>query len=37
MDGRDRAFLYDAGEKRPVCGIELGRHARRRNVDEAVR
>jgi len=37
VDSRDRAFLHDPGEERPMCGIELGRNARRRNVDETVR
>jgi hypothetical protein len=34
MDRRDRAFLHNPGEERPMRGIELGRNARRGNVDE---
>src|ERR1700675_1849575 len=37
MDRRDRTLLYDPGEKGPVRIVELGWHARRRNVDETVR
>ena len=37
VDRRDRAFLHEPGEERPVYGIELGRNARRRNVDQTVR
>src|SRR5437660_4436404 len=34
---RDRTLLYDPSEKGPVRVVELGRHARRRDVDETVR
>ena len=37
VDRRDRALLHDPGEKGPVRVVELGRHARRRDVDETVR
>src|SRR5262249_39586983 len=37
MDRRDRTLLYDAGEKGLVPGVELGRHSRRRDIDETVR
>src|SRR5262249_16965654 len=37
MDRSDRALLYDAGEKGLMCGVELGRHPRRRSIDETVR
>jgi len=37
MDCRDRTFLHDPGKKCPVRGIELGRNARRRSIDETVR
>src|SRR5437773_7375003 len=37
MDRSDRALLYDAGEKGLMNSVELGRHPRRRNIDETVR
>ena len=37
MDSRRRAFVDDAGEKGLVLGVELGRRARRRNVDQPLR
>src|SRR5262249_35045269 len=37
MDRRDRTLLYDSGEKGLVPGVELGRHSRRRDIDETVR
>src|SRR5262249_728474 len=37
MDRSDRALLYDSAEKGPMGGVELGRHPRRRNIDETVR
>ena len=37
VDRRDRPLLHDPGEKSPVRIIELGRHARRRDIDETVR
>src|SRR5262245_28467845 len=37
MDRSDRALLYEAGEKGLVRGVELGRHPRRRNIDETIR
>src|SRR5262249_2586088 len=37
MDRSDRALLYDAGEKGLMNSVELGRHRRRRNIDETVR
>src|SRR5258708_40246564 len=37
MDRSDRALLYDAGEKGRMNSVELGRHPRRRNIDETVR
>src|SRR5262249_1891769 len=37
MARRDRTLLYDAGEKGLVPGVELGRHSRRRDIDETVR
>src|SRR5262245_1388769 len=37
MDRRDRTLIYDSGEKGLVPGVELGRHSRRRDIDETVR
>src|SRR2546423_11387671 len=37
VDRRDRTLLYDPSEKGPVRIVELGRHARRRDIDETVR
>src|SRR5262249_35092565 len=37
MDRRDRTLIYDPGEKGLVPGVELGRHSRRRDIDETVR
>src|SRR5262249_47616018 len=37
MDRSDWALLYDAGEKGLMNSVELGRHPRRRNIDETVR
>src|SRR5439155_19175121 len=37
VDRRDRTLLYDPSEKGPVRMVELGQHARRRDVDETVR
>ena len=37
VDRRDRPLLHDPSEKGPVRIVELGRHARRRDVDETVR
>src|SRR5262249_5390137 len=37
MDRSDRALLYDSGEKGLMNSVELGRHPRRRNIDETVR
>src|SRR6516164_1912073 len=37
MDRSDWALLYDAGEKGLMTNVELGRHPRRRNIDETVR
>jgi hypothetical protein len=37
VDRRNRPFLHDTGQKGSVRGVELGRHAWRRNVEETVR
>src|SRR5436190_17823262 len=37
VDRRDRTLLHDPGEKGPVPVVELGRHARRGDVDETIR
>jgi hypothetical protein len=37
VDRRNRALLDNARQKRPMRGIELRRHAGRRNVDETIR
>src|SRR5438045_166073 len=37
VDSRDRTLLYDPSEKGPVRIVALGRHARRRDIDETVR
>jgi hypothetical protein len=37
MDRRDRTLFYDSAEKGLVPGVELGRHSRRRDIDETVR
>jgi hypothetical protein len=37
MDRMDRTLLYDSGEKGLMPGVELGRHSRRREIDETVR
>src|SRR6516225_11688211 len=37
MDRSDRALLYDSGERGLMYSVELGRHSRRRNIDETVR
>src|SRR5215831_2630765 len=37
MDRRDRTLIYDSGEKGLAPGVELGRHSRRRDIDETVR
>src|SRR5262245_46337166 len=37
MDRSDWALLYEAGEKGLMNSVELGRHPRRRNIDETVR
>jgi hypothetical protein len=34
---RNRAFLHNPSQKSTVCGVQLGRYARRRNIDETVR
>src|SRR5262245_61975473 len=36
LDRSDRALLYDSAEKGPMGGVELGRHPRRRDIDETV-
>ena len=37
VDRRDRSFLYDPSQKGTVCGLELGWHAGRWNVNETIR